>query len=359
MKNEKRPEVVVVTGGEAGVGRATVRQFAINGARIGLIARSCERLGRAKQELETIGVPVTAFAADVSSAEQVEYAAQEIERTLGPIDVWVNNAMVSVFSPFKQMTAEEFKRVTEVTYLGYVYGTMAALKRMIPRNHGTVVQVGSALAYRSIPLQSAYCGAKHAIIGFTDSIRTELLHDKSSVHITMVHLPAMNTPQFDWVRSNLTNRAKPVPPIYQPEVAADAIVWAAHQKRRQVLVGWPTVRAAWGQKVAPGLLDKYLARTSYQAQQTPEPENPTRFDNLYEPVPGDYEAHGRFDRRARKTSPELWLTKHRSQFAWGLLIAGMTGVIGSMISGKNDQARAEKKAVRSVEQPQEYMKKAA
>ena len=248
----------------------------------------------------------------------------------GPIDIWVNNAMVSVFSPFKQMTAEEFRRVTEVTYLGYVYGTMAALRRMIPRDHGTIVQVGSALAYRSIPLQSAYCGAKHAIRGFTDSIRSELMHDKSNVHITMVQLPAMNTPQFDWVRSNLEHRAQPVPPIYQPEVGADAVFWAAHQKRREVYVGAPTVEAIVGNKIAPHLLDEYLARTNYQAQQTDEPEDPDRPRQPVRNRAGDYEAHGRFDDRSRTGSAELWLAKHKYKLGWGLAAAGAAASSGGL-----------------------------
>lgn len=328
MKSEKQPEVVVVTGGTAGLGRATVRKFVVAGAHIGIIARNCERLEQTKQEVEAIGGRAVAISADISHPERVENAAAEIERVLGPIDIWINNAMVSVFSPFKQMTPDEFKRVTEVTYLGCVYGTMAALRRMIPRDRGTIVQVGSALAYRGIPLQSAYCGAKHAIHGFTDSVRAELMHDKSKVHITMVQMPAMNTPQFDWVRSNLKHRPQPVPPIYQPEVGADAVFWAAHNKRREVYVGGPTLEAIWGQKAAPHLLDKYLARTNYQAQQTVEPEDPNRLDNLYEAVPGDYEAHGRFDDRSRRSSVELWFAKNKYKLGWGA--AGAAGIIGAL-----------------------------
>lgn len=339
MEYEKPPEVVVVTGGTAGVGRATVRKFAMEGANIGIIARNCERLEKTKEEVETIGARALAISADVANADQVEKAAGDIERLFGPIDIWVNNAMVSVFSPFKQLTAEEFKRVTEVTYLGYVYGTMAALRRMIPRDHGTVVQVGSVLAYRSIPLQSAYCAAKHAILGFTDSIRSELLHDKSNVHITMVQLPAVNTPQFDWVRSNLRLRARPVPPVFQPEVAADAIVWAAHHRRREVYVGGTTVEAVVGQKIAPRLLDNYLARTNYDAQQTDQPEDSNRPDNLYAAVAGDYEAHGRFDHRARSRSGALWFSKHKYQIAWGLAAAGLTGVLGRLAVNRNRHKR--------------------
>ncbi len=338
MKFEKQPEVVVITGGSAGVGRATVRKFAVAGANIGIIARNCDRLQSAKDEVETIGSKCVIVSADVANAMSVENAASEIERGLGPVDIWINNAMASVFSPFTEMTAEEFKRVTDVTYLGYVYGTMAALKRMLPRNRGTIVQVGSALAYRSIPLQSAYCGAKHAIHGFTDSIRSELLHDKSKVHITMVQLPAMNTPQFDWVRSNLKYRAQPVPPIFQPEVGAEAIYWAAHQKRREVYVGTPTVEAIVGNKIAPHILDEYLAKTNYDAQQTDEPEDPTRSDNLFEAPPGDYEAHGRFDSRSQPTSIELWFAKHKSQVGWGLAAMGAAGIIGTFAYGRKKAA---------------------
>lgn len=334
MKSEKQPEVVVITGGTAGLGRAAVRKFAMAGAKIGILARNCERLEAAKEEVEAIGSSCATVSVDVSNAQMVESAAAEIERQLGPIDIWVNNAMVSVFSPFKQMTAEDFKRVTEVTYLGYVYGTMAALRRMLPRDQGTIVQVGSALAYRSIPLQSAYCGAKHAIRGFTDSIRSELMQDKSRVHITMVQLPAMNTPQFDWVRSNLEHRAQPVPPIYQPEVGADAVFFAAHQKRREVYAGSSTVEAIVGNKIAPHLLDEYLARTNYRAQQTDEPEDPERPDNLYEAPGGDYEAHGRFDARSRPVSTELWIAKHKYQLGWGLAAAGFAAAGGLLFRNR-------------------------
>ncbi|HSU96341.1 MAG TPA: SDR family oxidoreductase, partial [Gemmatimonadaceae bacterium] len=246
------PEVVVITGASAGVGRATVRKFAQRGAHIGLIARGIDGLDGARRDVEACGGKALVFEVDVADADAVDAAASAVEGTLGPIDVWVNDAMTSVFSPFKEMTAAEFKRVTEVTYLGFVYGTMAALKRMLPRNRGTIVQVGSALAYRSIPLQSAYCGAKHAIAGFTDSIRCELIHDHSRVHITMVQMPALNTPQFGWVKSRLPNKPQPVPPIYEPEVAADAIFWAAHHRQREVWVGIPTIAAIVGNKFIPG-----------------------------------------------------------------------------------------------------------
>lgn len=343
MRPEKLPEVVVITGGSAGIGRATVRKFAMNGARIGIIARNCGRLQETVEEVETIGSRAIAVSADVANADQIEKAAASIERAFGPIDIWINNAMLSVFSPFVRMTAEEFRRVTEVTYLGYVHGTMTALRRMMRRDRGTIVQVGSVLAHRSIPLQSAYCGAKHAIRGFTDSVRSELTHDDSKVHITMVQLPAVNTPQFDWVRSNLERRAQPVPPIFQPEVAADAIFWAAHRRRREMYVGASTVKAIWGNKVAPGLIDRYLARTNYEAQQTGEPENPERRDNLYEAVPGEYEAHGRFDDRARKTSAQLWFSKHKFGIVWGLIAAGITGIAGGfgLRRGRGRRSRPE------------------
>src|SRR5438876_8742284 len=260
-------QVVVVTGASAGVGRAAVRAFARLGADIGLLARGTDGLESARREVEAAGGRALVLPTDVADCDQVESAAERTERELGPIDVWVNNAMVSVFSPVKELQADEVKRVTEVTYLGVVYGTLAALRRMLPRNHGAIVQVGSALAYRGIPLQAAYCGAKHAIQGFTESLRCELLHDNSRVHVVMVQLPAMNTPQFDWVKSRLPREPQPVPPIYQPEIAADAIVWAATHRRRELSVGGTTVAAIWSNKVASGLLDRYIAKTGYDSQQ--------------------------------------------------------------------------------------------
>jgi NAD(P)-dependent dehydrogenase (short-subunit alcohol dehydrogenase family) len=266
---------------------------------------------------------------DVANQSEVEAAAAEVERALGPIDVWVNNAMASVFSFSWEMTGEEYRRVTEVTYLGVVHGTLAALRSMRPRSRGTIVQVSSALAYRSIPLQSAYCAAKHAILGFTDSVRCELLHEKSGVHLMAIHLPAMNTPQFGWVKSRLPNQARPVPPIYQPEVAARAIYWAAHHRRRELAVGWPTVEAILGNRVAPGLLDRYLGRTGFAAQQTTRPRDPDRPDNLWRPVPGDHGPHGRFDARAREWSLQSWLNLRRGWLSVALAAAGIAGVVAA------------------------------
>jgi short-subunit dehydrogenase len=310
-----RPEVVVVTGASAGVGRAVVRRFAAEGAWIGLIARGIDGLEAARKEVEEAGGRALVLPLDVADPDAVEQAAARVEAELGPIDIWINAAMTSVFSPVKEMTAEEFKRVTEVDYLGYVYGTLAALRRMLPRDEGHIVQVGSALAYRGIPLQAAYCASKHAIQGFCDSLRAELLHDKSKVSLTMVQLPAVNTPQFDWVKSRLPHRAQPVPPIYQPEVPAEAIHYAAHHRRREILVGWPTLKAVLGNKLAPNYADHLLARTGYKSQQTDEAEDPSRPDNLWHPVRGDRGAHGRFDARAHAFSPQSWLNLHRRKAA--------------------------------------------
>lgn len=286
-------QVVVITGASAGVGRATSIAFARQGAAIGLIARGREGLEAAARDVEAAGGRALVLPADVADAEAIEQAAAAVEEAFGPIDVWVNNAMVSVFSPVAQMEVAEFRRVTEVTYLGVVHGTLAALRRMRPRDRGAIVQVGSALAYRGIPLQSAYCAAKHAVQGFCDSLRSELLHDGSRVRLSMVQLPAMNTPQFGWVKSRLPHRGQPVPPIYQPEVAAEAIVTAAHTGARELYVGWPTAAAIVGDKLLPAVGDWYLARTGYEGQQTDEPERP-RPDNLWEPVPGDRGARGAF-----------------------------------------------------------------
>ena len=320
-------EVVVITGASAGVGRATAREFARHGARIALLARGTDGLEAAQREVQELGGTAIVVPVDVANAEQVEGAAARIEIDLGPIDIWVNNAMASVFSPIKQMMPEEFRRVTEVTYLGYVYGTLAALKRMLPRDRGVIVQVGSALAYRGIPLQAAYCAAKHAIQGFCDSLRCELIHDNSNVKVTMLQMPALNTPQFGWVKSRLPRKAQPVPPIFEPEVAAEAIYFAAHNPRREFYVGMPSVKAIVANKIAPGLLDHYLARTGYQSQQHDGPGDPNRPNNLWEPVPGDHGAHGCFDARAQKWSPQLWTSEHRSLIALAIVALGLSGLI--------------------------------
>ncbi len=308
-------DVVVITGASAGHGRAVARLFAREGAKIGLLARGREGLEAAQREVESLGGRAIAVPTDVSDADQVEAAAQAVEAELGPITVWVNNAMVSVFSPVKKLRPEEVARVTEVTYLGYVYGTMAALRRMLPRDRGVIIQVGSALAYRGIPLQAAYCGAKHAIQGFTESLRTELLHDQSRVRVTLVQMPAMNTTQFSLSKNNMTHNPQPVPPIYEPEVAARVVVWAASHDRREIDVGASTVAAIIANKIAPGALDHYLARQGYSAQQAPEFADPARPDNLWKPVPGDHGVHGPFSNRSARHSPQVWTTLHRGTIA--------------------------------------------
>jgi short-subunit dehydrogenase len=323
----------VITGASAGLGRATAREFGRRGAKIALLARGIEGLEAAKREIEDLGGTALVVPTDVANPAAMEQAAAVIEEQLGPIDIWVNNAMTSVFSPVKEMKPEEFKRVTEVTYLGVVYGTLAALRRMLPRNRGTIVQVGSALAYRSIPLQSAYCGAKHAIAGFTDSLRCELIHDKSKINLTMVQMPALNTPQFGWVKSRLKYKAKPVPPIFQPEVGARAIYWAAHHRRRELYVGGPTLEAILANKIVPGVLDHYLGRTGFQSQQTAEPENPDRPDNLWEPVAGDHGSHGTFDALAHDRSWELRASVARLWIAGGVVAAAA----GSFFAFKRDR----------------------
>lgn len=314
-------KVVVITGASAGVGRATARAFGARGASVALIARDPGRLEATRREVEERGGRGLVLPLDVADAARVEEAARRVEEAFGPIDIWVNNAMTTVFAPVKDTTADEYRRVTEVTYLGYVHGTLAALKRMLPRDRGTIVQVGSALAYRAIPLQSAYCAAKHAIEGFTESLRTELMHDRSRVQVTIVHLPGMNTPQFDWSRSKMPRAATPVPPIYEPEVAAEAIVWAArHPGRRDLKVGWPTLKAIYGNRLAPWLADRVLARTGYESQQTSAPEDPGRPHNLWEPVPGPYSARGRFSDQAVERSPLTWASMHRG--ALGAVVGG-------------------------------------
>ncbi len=330
MADTHKPEVVVVTGASAGIGRAIVQRFAREGAHIGLIARGLAGLEGARRDVEAAGGRALVLPADVADPDQVEAAAQRVEEELGPIDIWVNDAMLSVFAPFMEVTADEFRRVTEVAYLGYVYGTQAALKRMMPRDHGTIVQVGSALAYRGIPLQSAYCGAKHAIEGFTESVRTELFHDDSNVHITMVQMPAVNTPQFGWVKSRLPRQAQPVPPIYQPEVAAEAVYWAAHHRRREVDVGLSSAVTIWGNKFFPGIGDHYLGKTGYKSQQTDEPEEPNRPHNLWEPLDAeqDHGAHGSFDQRARSRSLQLAVNLNRGKLSLAGIGLGIAGALG-------------------------------
>jgi NAD(P)-dependent dehydrogenase (short-subunit alcohol dehydrogenase family) len=313
-------QVVVVTGASAGLGRAIVPRFADEGASIALIARGSERLDAAAGEVEAAGGRALVLPLDVADSDAVEQAAEETEEKLGPIDVWVNNAMVTVFATVAEVSPEELRRTTEVN-LGSVWWAMAALRRMRPRNRGTIVQVGSSLAYRGIPLQGAYCGAKHAVQGFLDSLRTELLHEGSKVRVTTVHLPALNTPQFSWGRTKLSREPQPVPPIFQPEVAAEAVVWAARNPRRELWVGWSTVQTIVGNKIAPGLVDLYLARTGIDAQQTDDPVRPDRPDNLFEPAPGDFAAHGRFEDRSKSRSVQLWATIHRRWLVGGAAAA--------------------------------------
>jgi NAD(P)-dependent dehydrogenase (short-subunit alcohol dehydrogenase family) len=318
---------IVVTGASAGVGRATARAFGARGDRIALLARGEEGLNAARREVEEAGGTGLPIPTDVADPDQVEAAAQRAEQELGPIDVWVNDAMTSIFAPTWEITPEEFRRATEVTYLGFAWGTMTALRRMRPRDRGTIVQVGSALAYRGIPLQSAYCGAKHAIEGFTESLRTELLNEGSNVAVTMVQLPGLNTPQFETVRTRLPRHPRPVAPVYQPEVAAKAIVWAADHPRREIKVGASTAITVAGNKLLPGLGDWYLARTAVDGQQMHDPVNGDRPDNLFAPVPGDHGAHGRFDDEAKPRSTQLWLTTHK-----GVLAAG-AGVAAAVAAG--------------------------
>jgi NAD(P)-dependent dehydrogenase (short-subunit alcohol dehydrogenase family) len=312
--------VVMITGASAGIGRATAQAFARRGARIGLLARGSDGLEAAKREVEELGGRGLILIADVADEKAVEVAAGKLEDKFGPIDIWINNAMASVFSPVSKMKPAEYRRVTEVTYLGYVWGTLAALRRMRTRNCGVIVQVSSALAYRGIPLQSAYCAAKHAIHGFTNSLRCELIHDKKRIRVSLVEMPAVNTPQFGWVKSRLPNRTQPVPPIYQPEVAAEGIILAIEKERREVYVGMPSVKAVVGNKIALGLLDHYLGRNGYNSQQTKEPEDPDRPDNLFRPVSGDPGTHGAFDGVARKFSLQMWINANRKDLAGAVLI---------------------------------------
>jgi short-subunit dehydrogenase len=321
MEQREMTKVVVITGSSAGVGRATAREFARHGCNVGLVARDRRRLDEAADELRSLGARAVVQSADVVDYRALDRAAHEIEQELGPIDIWVNNAMATIFAPVHMLTPEEFRRGTEVTYLGQVHGTMIALGRMRPRNRGTIVNVGSALAYRAIPLQSVYCGAKFAVRGFTDSLRSELLHDGVNVRLTMVHLPAVNTPQFDWALNKMDRRPQPVPPIFQPEVAARAIVFAAFHPRREVWVGMPTLKTILANRIAPGLLDRLLAKMGYSGQLTEEPKPAGAPGNLFETVPGAYGAHGRFDARARTGSWEFFTSRHRGAVVGGLALA--------------------------------------
>jgi NAD(P)-dependent dehydrogenase (short-subunit alcohol dehydrogenase family) len=323
----------VITGASAGLGRAIAHEFGAAGARVGLIARDLPALEATAAEVERLGGRAATYVADVSDDRAVEAAAASFEDRLGLIDIWVNNAMVSVFSPIKEMEAEEFRRVTEVNYLGYVHGTLAALRRMLPRDRGRIIQIGSALAFRSIPLQSAYCATKHAIAGFTDSLRCELIHDQSNVKAVVIHMPAMNTPQFTWVKSRLPGLPQPVPPIYSPEVGAKVVLHAAvtPSPRREYWVGGSTVKAILGQKLIPGLLDLYLGKTGYKAQQREEPDSPDRPNNVWHPVSTTLGAHGPFDRSARPFSLEAEVSKNRGWFLFG---CGLLGAGAVLCAGK-------------------------
>jgi NADP-dependent 3-hydroxy acid dehydrogenase YdfG len=327
--------VVVVTGASAGLGRAIAHAYAKRGARIGLIARNPEALNAAKSECEALGGRAIVLPVDVSDADAVDQAASLVEQEFGPIDIWVNDAMVSVFSPVKEMEASDYKRVTDVLYLGFVHGTLSALKRMLTRDRGTIIQIGSALSYRSIPLQSAYCACKHAINGFTDSLRCELHHDNSNVKVTTIQMPAMNTTQFDWVKNRMPNDTQPVPPIFEPELTAEVVVQAGFAKnpRREYWVGSPTVMAIVGQRIIPGLLDRYLGKTGYKSQQIPgEPKNPNAPNNLYDYVPGVHSARGKFTGRSSGSSAEIFVTLHKSWFTLGAMVA--LAAVGGTLAAK-------------------------
>ncbi len=319
--------VVVITGASGGVGRATARLLAKRGAKIALLARGRDALEAAKREVEDRGGKALAIPTDVSKFDEVEAAARAAEEAFGPADFWINNAMVSMYSPFEEMTPNEFHHIVEVTFLGAVHGTRCALKQMRPRNRGVIIQVGSALAYRSIPLQSAYCASKHAIEGFTESVRSELIHENSAVRLTMVNMPALNTTQFTWTKNKMPNKPRPTGTIYQPEVAADAILFALETDRREVMVGYTTVEATLGEKVIPGLLDHYLAHAAWDGSMLPEPADPSQPDNFWQPLPGDHGSHGEFDELSHNFSPQLWATKHRGALWAGFLGAAAGGAV--------------------------------
>jgi short-subunit dehydrogenase len=336
MARKLRPrDVVVVTGASAGLGRAIATTLGARGARVGLLARGRDGLEAARRDVEAAGGTALVIPTDVASADHVAAAAGAVEEQFGPIDVWINNAMVSVFSPVKQTTPEEFRRVTEVTYLGTVNGTLAALERMMPRDRGVIVQVGSALAFRAIPLQAAYCAAKHAVQGFTEALRTELLHDRSGVRVAIVHMPALNTPQFGWVKTRLPREPQPVPPIYQPEVGAEAVLWTIEHDDPEVWVGSSTVRAILANRIAPRLLDRYLARRGYEAQQWNGPVDRSRRSNLWEPVPGDHGAHGAFSAQAHASSRQFWLRRHRRSL--GLTAMGLAASLAVLTLRRRDE----------------------
>jgi short-subunit dehydrogenase len=337
MKTHSR--VVVVTGASAGIGRATAQLFGARGWRVALLARGLDGLRAACDEIRASGGEARIIPVDVADEPRVETAAEEVERAWGPIDVWVNNAMATIFCELLSTSPADFRRATEVSYLGTVWGTLAALRRMVPRDRGTVVQVGSALAYRSIPLQAAYCGAKSAVRGFTDSLRSELIHRQSRVQLTMVQLSAFNTPQFEWGRTCMPRRPRPLGGMTQPEIAARAIYWAARHRRRELWVGWPAVKAILGTRIAPGLMDRLLARRAYEGQQDDEPLPDGRLDNLHAPVAGDHGAHGRFDDEAATRMPQLWINTHRGMLAGIGLIAA--GVLLGLCRQRRDDAPAQ------------------
>jgi short-subunit dehydrogenase len=333
--------VAVVTGASGGVGRATARALGERGASVVLLARGAEGLDGAKREVESSGGRALAIQTDVSQFDQVEAAAEAADRAFGPIDLWINNAMVSMYSPFMKMTPEEFRHIVDVTFLGAVHGTHCALQRMIPRDRGVIVQVGSALAFRSIPLQSAYCASKHAIQGFTESIRSELIHERSRVRVSVVNMPALNTTQFTWTRNKMAHKARPTGTIFQPEVAAAAILFAAEHDRRELMVGYTTVEATVGEKIIPGLLDRYLATAAWEGAMLPEPTDPKQPDNFWEPVHADLGAHGQFDALAQDFSLQLWATTHRKSLLGGLSLigVGLFAITAGIRSRRADRAR--------------------
>jgi short-subunit dehydrogenase len=340
MKKVGPDTVAVITGASGGVGRATARLFAERGAKIALLARGRAALDATAREVEERGGKALVVPTDVSRFEQVEAAANATEDHFGPVNLWVNNAMISMYCPFMKMTPDEFRHIVEVTFLGTVHGTQCALKRMLTRDQGVIIQVGSALAFRSIPLQSAYCASKHAIEGFTESLRSELIHDKSNIRISMVNMPALNTTQFVWTKNKMPHKARPTGTIYQPEIAADAILYVAEHNRRQIMVGYTTVEATLGEKVIPGVLDEYLAHAAWEGSMLDEPVDPNQPDNFWEPLAGDHGAHGPFDRQAHGFSPQLWVSKHRAGLFGGIL-AGLGAIVvlkSRKRNGKNGES---------------------